>query len=333
MLARIARELYWVGRYLARAEHTARMLDGVFQADLQGRPEAGGVLLSWEALLTIMGAGRAVDGEHPGWDGLAAQGVDGRDEALDVLTLDRGQGASVITCVERAREGAAAVRDVISAEMWEAVNTFALTLRAGDLSARMRTGPYSVYQHVKERCALFWGLADRTMLRDDAQAFLLAGDRIESADMMLRMLRVALPPVADEADEADVAAPLLDGHALALLQAVGGYQAYRRAVVAPPNAGPVARFLLFDRGYPNSVASSVEMVHDSLVVADADPRRSPPVLRLSRLSADLDFRHRAGMPDGELVAMFEFVQDELAQVDADVAERYFAGAAGAARGR
>ena len=62
MLARIAHELYWIGRCMSRAEHTARLLDGVFHADLQGRPSAAGESrLSWEALLAIMGAGRRTD--------------------------------------------------------------------------------------------------------------------------------------------------------------------------------------------------------------------------------------------------------------------------------
>ena len=85
------------------------------------------------------------------------------------------------------------MRDVISAEMWEAVNTTHLALAEGDLEGRMQMGPYSVFQYVKERSALFWGLTSRTMLRDEACAFLIAGGRIESADMVLRMLRVAMP--------------------------------------------------------------------------------------------------------------------------------------------
>ena len=80
---------------------------------------------------------------------------------------------------------------------------------------------------------MFWGVTSRTMLRDEAHAFLQAGAAIEAGDMVLRMLRVALPPDGEEAE-----AHLRDGQALALLQAVGGFQAYRRAVPAPPNAGP-----------------------------------------------------------------------------------------------
>jgi uncharacterized alpha-E superfamily protein len=225
--------------------------------------------------------------------------------------------------VTQAREGARTVRDVFSAEMWEAINTFHLGLLRRDNSAALRTGPYSVYAYVKERCGLFWGVTGRTMLRDEAHAFLEAGARIEAADMVLRMLRVALPAGADDAD-GDHAS---DGQALALLQAVGGFQAFRRAVPAPPNARPVGRFLLYERAYPDSVAASVQSLHEALTEADANYRNSAPVLRLGRLQADLDFRSRA--LDGEsggVGEMLGHVQFELAQVDLDIAQRYFGGA-------
>ncbi len=305
MLARIAHELFWLGRNLVRAEHTARMLDGVFHADLQGRPDdPTGVTLSWGSILAIMGA------EPEG-------GPVRRDDVLERLTLDAEDPSSVVSCIARAREGARTVRDVISAEMWEAINTTHLIMRDGDLSARMRSGPSSVYQQVRERSALVWGLTSRTMLRDDANSFLTAGGRIEAADMVLRMLRVALPDVVDTAAR--------DGQALALLQAVGGFQAFRRAVPGPPNAQPVARFLLYERAYPDSVAASVDALLRQIERADTNPRNSEPVLRLTRLGADLEFRRRAD-DAGVAPATFEQVQQELALADRDIADRYFAGA-------
>jgi uncharacterized alpha-E superfamily protein len=306
MLARIAQELFWLGRNLARAESTARLLDGVFQAELQGRPEdPSATRLGWDSLMHIMGGSR--NGDVPAH----------RDAVLDALTRDTDNPASVVACVARAREGAQAVRDVISAEMWEAINTTHLRLRDGDLAAPLAPGHYSIYKHVKERSALFWGLTGRTMLRDEASAFLAAGGRIESADMVLRMLRVALP--AGDAGES------ADGQAIALLQAVGGFQAYRRAVPAPAHAKPVARFLLFERNYPDSVAAAVDSLNRALQTADGSPRNSEPILRLSRLSADLEFR-RSAESDADLRVTCQEVQRELGLVDADIAERYFGGA-------
>jgi uncharacterized alpha-E superfamily protein len=302
VLARIAHELFWLGRSVARAEHTARMLDGVLQASLQGRPDdPAGVRLGWRSLPAIMGG--AVSGSDRPLT---------RDEVLHSLTLDPDNPASVVACVARARELARTLRDVVSAEMWEAINTTQLNLRGAGMGAAVARDPYSVYAYVRERAALFWGLTSRTMLRDEASAFLAAGGRIESGDMVLRMLRVALPPAAD--DDAPER-----GQALALLQAVGGFQAYRRAVPAPPNAVPVARFLLFERAYPDSVAAAVESALNALERADRNPRNSEPVLRLQRLAADLEFRGRAQAAGADLHTTLQAAQEELAKVARDIA--------------
>ena len=303
MLARIAHELYWLGRNLARAEFTARAVEAVFQSELQGTSEGiPGVSFGSGRLLAILGdADESGEGSH----------------ALDQLTLDPQRPGSMLASLERARDGARTVRDVISAEMWEAINTTSLGLRDGVQPGwAAPAGTSLAAKYVKERTALIWGVANRTMLRDEAKYFLDAGGLIEISDMVLRMLRVALPSGED--------APA-DGHALILLQAVGGFHAYLRAVTAPPNAHPVARFLLFERAYPDSVAACVDSLHEVFTEADAGPRNSKPVLRVSRLAADLDFQRRA-LPDGaELTGICEQTQQELARIDQDVAERYFAG--------
>jgi uncharacterized alpha-E superfamily protein len=311
VLARLAHELFWLGRNVTRAELTARMLDGVFHADVQGSPEDPAVVtLSWRSLLAIMGVRvGAVTEAAP------------RDHTLAYLTLDESNRSSVMSCVARAREGARNARDVVSAEMWEAINTFHLGFtERGDLAS----GPYELATYVKARCALFWGLSARTMLRDEAHAFLEAGGRFESADMVLRMLRVALPPPED-GDGTEAESPRRDGQALALLQAVGGLQAYSRATAAPPNAAPVARFLLFTRSYPDSIAASIDAVRAALTAADSTLRASEPVLRLSRVSADLEFRAGVAGDDAELRHVCEIVSRELSLTDHDIAERYFGG--------
>jgi uncharacterized alpha-E superfamily protein len=314
MLARIAHELYWLGRNLARAEFTARAVEAVFQAELQGTSEAApGVSFGSGGLLAMLG-NVSDDPTQPR-----------NSHALGQLTLDAERPGSMLASIERAREGARTVRDVISAEMWEAINTTTLGLRGGGqgwagFNSAAPAGPYLASQYVKERTALIWGVANRSMLRDEAKCFLDAGGLIEISDMVLRMLHVAMPPGE---------APPADGTALILLQAVGGFHAYLRAVTSPPNAHPVARFLLFERAYPDSVAACVDSLHEVFTMADAGPRNSKPVLRVSRLAADLDFQRRA-LPDGaELTGICKQTQQELSRIDQDVADRYFAGAGAA----
>ena len=137
--------------------------------------------------------------------------------------------------------------------------------------------------------------------------------------MVLRMLRVALPAAAEEH-----AAGRAGAGAAAGRRRLPGLP---RAIPAPPNAAPVARFLLYERDYPDSVAFSVEALHAALTAADPNYRSSPAVLRAGRLMADLDFRARTVEGDGALAATLGAVQRELAQVDADIGQRYFGGTA------
>jgi len=315
MLARIAHELYWIGRYMARADDTARMLDGLFHASLQSPVRPGRTGLAWEAVMTALGA--------------RPEPADGRVAAADAvrrLTLDSDSPSSVTACVERAREATRRVRDVVSRDMWQALNTLYLELDASDLGSALRTGPHSVYAFVRERCALWWGLAEETMLRDQAYAFLAAGRHAESASMMLRMLRVSIvPSLAAGAGDA------AGRDAAALLQAIGGLEAFRRSVSGPADARPVTRFLLFEPIYPHSVTASVELLHDRLRDADPSYRNAPPLLRLARLRAELDFHHRgpAGEDEDEgarLGTLLEHVEGELAEADREIERRYFSGA-------
>jgi uncharacterized alpha-E superfamily protein len=310
MLARIGHELFWLGRYVSRAEHTARMLEGVFAADLQGRPDDPvGVNLSWGPVMAIMGAD---------WDGRRVEAGD----ALQRLMLEPGQDASVVACVRRAREAARNLRDVVPQDMWEAINTLSLELLSVTPDGLLHD-PSVAFRAVRERCTLFWGLVGRTMLRDEASAFLAAGERLEGASVLLRMLRVVLPAGAGLGDDGES-----DGQAHALLRAVGGEQAFRRAAAGPPDTPHVARFLLFERDYPNAIAAHVSAVHEAICQADVASRSSPPVLRLSRLAADLDFHRRslAFADRNVLVEQAAVVQNELDRVDRDISERYFAGA-------
>ena len=134
------------------------------------------------------------------------------------------------------------------------------------------------------------------MLRDEAHSFLEAGGRIEEADMVLRMLRVAIP-----AGEAPIAprraAAGHEAEALALLQAVGGFQAFRRAPAARARrCSRVGSFLLYESAYPGSVIASLTELRDALETADPAPRSAPPVLRLGRLIADLELQQRTAGP-------------------------------------
>ena len=304
MLARIAHELYWIGRQLSRAEHTARMLDGVFHADVQGRrddPRRAPVV------------GRAA-GDHG--RRAARRSRPSRDEVVQRLTLDRTNPASVASCVTQAREGARTVRDVFSAEMWEAINTFHLGLLRRDISAALRTGPYSVY-------ALREGALRAVLGRDGPHDAARRGARVPRG----RRARSRRPTWCCGCC-ASRCRPARRRRRRRTCATARRSRCCRRSAASRPSGArcprrptpaPSARFLLYERAYPDSVAASVEALHEALTEADAEYRNSAPVLRLGRLQADLDFRSRALDGGGGIAQMLGHAQQELAQVDADIA--------------
>ena len=186
MLARIAHELYWVGRSLSRAEHTARLLDGVFHADLQGRadrrrPDAA-----------VVGGAAGDHGRRPR-AGPPAATTSSRCSRSTPTTRPRCCSASPARARARAR-----VRDVFSRrDVGGDQHLPPRPAAPGHVRGAAQPARTRSTRYVRERCALFWGVTDRTMLRDEARAFLEAGAAIEAGDMVLRMLRVALP--TDEA--------------------------------------------------------------------------------------------------------------------------------------
>lgn len=140
--------------------------------------------------------------------------------------------------------------------------------------------------------------------------------------MVLRMLRVAIP---FSEEPAAIGAPPLthEAEAHSLLQAVGGFQAFRRHLRRAPTLESVGSFLLYESQYPGSVLASLEQLREALETADPSPRTAPPVLRLGRLIADLELQQRMALRSQPLVEMLVGVQDELEVIDREIDERYF----------
>jgi uncharacterized alpha-E superfamily protein len=149
---------------------------------------------------------------------------------------------------------------------------------------------------------------------------------------MLRVLRVSMYGVIEAPDrESD---PSTDAQALALLQAVGGVEAFRRSRVGPAGIAEVVAFLLFERRFPDSVASSIDLVGERLRESDTNQPLSPPLLRLSRLRAELEFHGSAPRENGSgpesarrLSELLDGVDEELRVVHGEIEARYFASAA------
>ncbi|MGH9020860.1 MAG: alpha-E domain-containing protein, partial [Acidimicrobiales bacterium] len=224
MLSRLAELLFWTGRYVERADDTSRIVDA-YMHRLAEDP-SGDATESRRALFTIMGL---APGDAPVDQGLV----------LDRLVYDRDDPSAITGALLAAVDNARRVREVISSEMWVCLNTTHTQLAPQRARAR-RVGVSSYLQFVRERAALFSGLTDATISRDETWWFLVLGQSVERIDMTARLLESRLRSARHAPDW------------LTLLRAAGAMESFLRATTAGTEPAAVAAFLLLDRAFPRS---------------------------------------------------------------------------------
>ena len=176
MLARTASNLYWMSRYVERAENTARILDVTYRMSLL--PTQPDLLnQQWIAPLNITGSLYPFSGRHKEVNA---------EQVMHFLAVDRDNPTSIRSCLEQARDNARAVRGAITSEMWEVLNASWLEVAALD-TARMLRAPSPWFDWVKERSHLFRGVTFGTLRRDDAYDFTRLGTHIERVDKTPRV--------------------------------------------------------------------------------------------------------------------------------------------------
>jgi uncharacterized alpha-E superfamily protein len=266
MLSREAEALYWIGRYLERAEATARRFDVQYHSRLESE-SADSATMPWHALLFSSGDeaayrqryGKSSAERLPG--GAADPEVGA--SILTFLILDGENPSSIRACVTAARENARRCREQISSEMWEHLNRVHLELGEQTLESVLHRTPHALLHWVKCSCWLFDGIAERTMIRGEGWQFLRAGRFLERADATARLLDGKSYAMVD----AGAAAGAVDLHQwTALLKSVGAFEAYRKTDRAITPAGIVA-YVMLDARFPGAIRYSIERVEEALRAA------------------------------------------------------------------
>lgn len=296
MLSRIAESLFWIGRYIERADGTARILDVYLQLLLED--VAVDEDTACRALLGVMGH------EAPPERRLS------RSDVVAFLAIDRTHTASIAYSVNAARENARRARETISTELWEILNS----TYAGMPRRVSNEQVHQMFGWVRERMALASGMADATSSRDDAWSFFTLGRYIERADMVARMLATRALTEASGPSWTTI------------LRSVGAYEAYLRTYRGVPSSTNAAEFLLLDRLFPRSILFSVRGAEQCL--ADIEPRRDrvgnvgAAERMLGQIRAELEFRPIQEIID-DLPVVMDKVQTTTTAVSNAVRERYF----------
>lgn len=307
MLSRVANSVYWMFRYLERAQNIARFINADFDQFLDNRDHHGNL---WMSLVAVTGDQEAFEERHPS---------PSRDAIIHFLTLDDEYQSSVYSCVLQARENARSIREIISSEMWEALNSLYLTVRAQARSG-VPADPFSFCRQVIDGCYLFIGLFYSTMNRGEAWHFGRLGMLLERADKTSRILDVKyfilLP------DPSWVGSTYDNTQWAALLKAVSGLEMYRK-IHRRLSPGDVAEFLLFDADFPRSALHCVREAEESLRVL-AGGRQLAALESMALLRGGLENGSARNVLSAGLHDELDRLQTRLNKVDDDVFTAFFA---------
>ncbi|MCC6539559.1 MAG: alpha-E domain-containing protein [Bryobacterales bacterium] len=318
MLSRVANSVYWLGRYIERAENVARFVDVNLNLMLGAQ---GGAFQQWSPLVSTSGDHLAF-AERYGEHGAT------RENVVRFLTFDAENPNSILACVRSARENARTVRDTISSEVWEQANR--LYLFVNDAAASVEAEGADLlslpdfYARLKMGCHLLQGITDATMSHNEAWRFFRVGRKLERADKTTRILDVKyfllLPRLEDVGSSID------DIQWTAVLKSVSAFEMYRKrhGRIAPKR---VAEFLLLDTEFPRSVRYCAGRALTALGAVSGSARggvRTPPERLLGQLNAELEYKTVDEIIHGGLHEFLDEIQSKLNAIDDSIYDTYFA---------
>ena len=310
MLSRVADSLYWMSRYLDRAEHTARLLGVHLNMTPDQSPAAS--VRHRERLL------RSLRVPMP------LTGIENDYHLFDLLTFDQTNNQSILACIAAARENVRQVREQVSTEMWQQLNELYLTLRNSRLNDIWADQPSAFLHAIKDGSHLFQGITDSTMSHGQGWQFIQTGRYIERAIATVNLLDVetrALAPLD--------AAMSSDNYAnwVGLLKCCTAFEAYCKVYTAQVEPRHVVEYLLLNHEFPHSVCFAVRALQAALdaIAESTDTHRGARVHRLSgRLRATLDYGQVDEIMDRGLSLCLTDVAEQSEQIHGALYQMYIA---------
>lgn len=315
MLSRDADAMYWMSRYVERSEHIARLLlvnsnllmdVGELAPTLQQK--------QWQSVLVVL---RADAGFATGDWGMAPR-------VAQYMAFDPENTNSLVNCLTRARENARGIRENVSAEMWECINTLYWFIRSDEAQTRFEESPDEFYRHVMSGSMLFQGLTDQTLAHDQGWHFAQLGKYLERIDVTSRVIdaKFGMLRTADNL----LAGALRNIHWMAVLRSCCALESYRRKHVGDMDPLRVASFLILEREFPRSIRFTVAKAHASMraIRSDVNPLAIDVAERiLGRLDAQLEYGEIAEILADGIPAYLQRIQSGIAESAMALQKAYF----------
>ena len=309
MLSRVADSLYWINRYVERAENISRFVEVSEAMALDCPP---GSAEPWLPLIDASGDRELFDKLYPGGS---------PDDVVKFLVREPDNPSSVVNCLTFARENARQIRDVITTEMWEQINGCYWGLQEPDY---WEQPPQEQLRIIRRDCQLFYGVTDATLSRDLSWQFSRLGRLLERADKTTRILDVKYFLLLPSNE--DVGGVLDELQWIALLRTAGAYQMFRQSQQRAIAPQAVAGFLLLDPIFPRSVRYCLERINETLrIIRGGSVPGSPDELEcLAGLTlARWSYTSINDLISSGLHEAIDHLQQNLNQLHTLIEKRYF----------
>ncbi len=308
MLSRVADSLYWMSRYIERAEHTSRLIEVNLKQMLDESPEVSG--RRWERVVSCLRTDPPDQGDREAW------------AVTTWMMFDLKNHDSIASCIAAARENARQVRESISADLWETLNKLHLYVKKtlGDSAARR--DPHEFLRFVKHEIHVLHGIADSTVVHGEGWMFLQAGKYLERAAATTALLHEHIQDFLKTDMGADAEGFL---HWVGVLRSCTAFEAYTKTYTAEVRPERVLEFLLLSPIFPRSVRYAVATIHKSIeaIGIEHGTRRGAKVLKTAhRLESLLDFLTVEDLMDETLRARLVEVETLCGQIHTQLEEAY-----------
>jgi uncharacterized alpha-E superfamily protein len=311
MLSRVANSIYWMCRYIERAENVARFISVNLNLLLDIPLEAN---LQWAPMIAVTGDRKLYEEKYPNYS---------QENVIRFLTFDREYGNSIISSLQAARENARSVREIISSEMWEQLNRFYIELKEAEHTGFADNDPHKFFLMIKMRGHMFSGLLYSTMSHGEPWHFARMGLMIERADKISRILDVKYFMLLPKTDY--IGSPYDNIQWAAVLKSASAHDMYRKRFhrISPVN---VADFLIFDAEFPRSIRHCLGNAFESLHKITGSPygfAGNRVEKYMGRLVADLNY---SDIEDVMAVGMHEYLdslQIRLNDVGREISSTFF----------
>ncbi|MDP5229682.1 MAG: alpha-E domain-containing protein [Cellulophaga sp.] len=251
MLGRVANTIYWMNRYLERAENYARFMDVNFNLSLELPPNE---TEQWKPLVAITGDWKLFQSLYSDLE---------KNKVIHFLTFDENNPNSICNCISNARENARAIRPEITKEVWEQINALYYMVKDGSEKKTFTDNNLrSFFSEIKKGCQLLYGMYDATMSRNEAWHFGKLGQAIERADKTSRVLDVKYHLLLGSPKDIGSSLDLIQW--AALLKSVSAYDMYRKKY-GKLTASDIAQFLILDTTFPRSILACLIRAERSLI--------------------------------------------------------------------